>query len=241
MGALWSSWTMSVSPLQHEPLIRDVDTGGCGPRRGPGGCLAGGRGRQRQDEEGGENGGTSEHGKLQDSSEHTTPWHSLPRAGPDRQTATAAACWAGRGAPFMICAVTADRVFLLRVMVLGVLASSCMKKEAGTAAVPSRRSPSPRTGDALADATTYLAQFCPRPIVGELSFMFMGGLHRPDARGPPDQRIGGEPTPSPPPLPATRCYRLTTQRLATVSRCQWPTFGQGGGLGGGGQALGGPG
>jgi putative spermidine/putrescine transport system substrate-binding protein/spermidine/putrescine transport system substrate-binding protein len=58
---------------------------------------------------------------------------------------------------------------------LAFLSLSCEKKAAETAATATTRITITPTGDAAADARTYLARLCPRPIGGELNFMVWEG------------------------------------------------------------------
>lgn len=58
---------------------------------------------------------------------------------------------------------------------LALLTSSCEKKAEGPASGSTAKITITSTGDARADARTYLAQLCPQPIGGELNFMVWEG------------------------------------------------------------------
>ncbi len=55
------------------------------------------------------------------------------------------------------------------------LLAACGGDKGGTAATPTQKISIASTGDARADAATYLKQLCPKPIGGELSFMVWEG------------------------------------------------------------------
>ncbi|HMV31542.1 MAG TPA: extracellular solute-binding protein [Gemmatimonadales bacterium] len=55
------------------------------------------------------------------------------------------------------------------------LLAACGGDKGGTAAAPTRKITIASTGDARADAATYLKQLCPKPIGGELSLMVWEG------------------------------------------------------------------
>jgi spermidine/putrescine-binding protein len=59
--------------------------------------------------------------------------------------------------------------------VVALATLACGGEKAGSAGAPVQKITIPSTGDASADARTYLAQLCPKPIGGELSMMVWEG------------------------------------------------------------------
>src|SRR5882672_2990127 len=66
-------------------------------------------------------------------------------------------------------------VAVVMVAVLSVTLAGCKGKEGGGGGGATAKITITPTGDALADAKTFLAKLCPKPIGGELNFMVWEG------------------------------------------------------------------